>query len=216
MEFMMGGIIQFGGNFAPKDWAFCQGQLIAISENQALYAILGTTWGGDGRTNFALPDLRSRVPIGVGRGTGLTEVFQGQQRGAETQILNDRELPSHTHSATFQPTGGGSSNPITASVTVKATTGQGDQNTPTDGYWAVGGIPVGRAVTPMEQCYSSTSDTTMKTDAVQVAISGGGGGITGGTVTNTNTGENQAFAIMQPNLGMQFILAVQGTFPSRN
>ena len=70
MEFFIGGIINFGGNFAPRDWAFCDGQLISISQNQALFAILGTIWGGDGRTNFALPDMRSRCPIGAGRGRG--------------------------------------------------------------------------------------------------------------------------------------------------
>ena len=85
MDFM-GGICFFGGSFAPRDWAFCQGQLMPISQNQALYAILGTIWGGDGRTSFALPDMRSRVPIGVGRGPGLTQAYLGQRRGRERNV----------------------------------------------------------------------------------------------------------------------------------
>jgi len=209
MDFIMGGIIQFGGNFAPKDWAFCNGQLIAISQNQALYAILGTTWGGDGRTNFGLPDLRGRIPIGVGRGPGLTEVFQGQKRGMETNSLQVDNLPAHTHDAAFSGTGGGSPDPISATVTVKAST-ESTSGEPAGKYWGVSKQGF-NAVT----AYSSTAETTMASDAVAVNIQGGGG-ITGGNVTVNPTGANTKFSIMNPDLGMQFILAVQGIFPSRN
>ncbi|WP_017222183.1 phage tail protein [Moritella dasanensis] len=211
MEFMLGGIIQFGGNFAPKDWAFCDGQLIAISQNQALFAILGTTWGGDGRTSFALPDLKGRVSVGTGKGPDLVERRLGSNFGAESVTLTETQLPAHTHNATFTPTTS-TGTAITATVTVNAKVGTGDQNDAGSGYWATAktGLP------NVTQGFSSTTDTTMASDAVSVAISGGGGGITGGTVTNAVTGKGRGFAIYQPSLGMSSILALQGTFPSRN
>ncbi len=87
----------FAGNFAPRGWAFCDGQLLAISSNTALFSILGTTYGGDGRTTFALPDLRSRVPIHVGQGPGLSSYRLGEKGGAETVKLTTQQLPAHNH-----------------------------------------------------------------------------------------------------------------------
>jgi microcystin-dependent protein len=92
-------IIMFGGNFAPRGWAFCDGQLLAISQNTALFSLLGTTYGGDGRTTFGLPDLRGRVPIHPGTGPGLSTYRLGQKGGTETVQLNVNEIPSHTHTA---------------------------------------------------------------------------------------------------------------------
>lgn len=86
-----------GFNFAPRGWAFCSGQILPINQNQALYSLLGTTYGGDGRTNFALPDLRGRVPIHVGRSDGGVDYREGQKSGAETHTLNAAEMPNHTH-----------------------------------------------------------------------------------------------------------------------
>jgi|SRR5882757_8224902 len=77
MDPIMGQIMIFAGNFAPNGWAFCQGQLMSINQNSALFSVLGTTYGGDGRTNFALPDLRGRAPVGTGQGRGLAEVSLG-------------------------------------------------------------------------------------------------------------------------------------------
>ena len=87
MEPFIGQVMLFAGNFAPRGWAFCEGQLMAISSNAALFSILGTTYGGDGRTTFALPDLRGRVPIGPGTGPGLPTYRLGQRGGlANTQL----------------------------------------------------------------------------------------------------------------------------------
>jgi microcystin-dependent protein len=97
-EPFIGQIIMFGGNFAPRGWAFCDGQLLAISSNVALFSILGTTYGGDGRTTFALPDLRSRVAVHAGTGTGLSTYRLGQRSGSETHTLDAANLPPHTHS----------------------------------------------------------------------------------------------------------------------
>lgn len=94
----LGEVSMFGGNFAPRGWALCDGQLLDISQNTALFSILGTTYGGDGRTTFALPDLRGRVTLHAGQGAGLTDRPLGQRAGAETVALTVGSLPSHSHS----------------------------------------------------------------------------------------------------------------------
>ncbi len=86
-----------GFNFAPRGWAFCDGQILPINQNQSLYSLLGTTYGGDGRTSFALPDIRGRVPIHVGQSDGGTEHREGQKSGEETHTLAGNEMPQHTH-----------------------------------------------------------------------------------------------------------------------
>ena len=91
-EGMIGEIKLFAGNFAPSTWAICNGQLLPISQNQALFSILGTTYGGDGRNTFALPDLRGRVPVSPGQGPGLSNYVLGQQTGAESITLNVNQL----------------------------------------------------------------------------------------------------------------------------
>ncbi|QUL37814.1 phage tail protein [Erythrobacter sp. JK5] len=101
MEGYLAQIIMFGGNFAPRNWAFCHGQLLAISSNSALFSLLGTAYGGDGRTTFGLPDLRGRVPIGQGAGPGLPNNILGQKGGSPTTTLTVANLPPHNHAATL-------------------------------------------------------------------------------------------------------------------
>jgi len=98
MDPFIGQIMGFGGNFAPRGWAFCDGSLLAISSHSALFSILGTTYGGDGRTTFALPDLRGRVMMGPGNGPGLTPRQIGHKFGAEQVTLQTSEMPNHGHS----------------------------------------------------------------------------------------------------------------------
>jgi len=90
-------ITAFGGNFAPRGWAFCDGQLLAISQNNALFSLLGTIYGGDGRTTFGLPDLRGRTPIGAGSGPGLSTVREGEKAGSAQYTIVAQNLPAHTH-----------------------------------------------------------------------------------------------------------------------
>ena len=97
-EQFIGEIRMFGFNFAPQGWALCDGQLLPISQNTALFSLLGTTYGGDGRTTFALPDMRSRVPVHQGQGAGLSSYAEGQAGGAETVTLAAAQMPGHTHS----------------------------------------------------------------------------------------------------------------------
>ncbi len=158
----------FAGNFAPRSWAFCDGQLLPISQNTALFSLIGTTYGGDGRTTFALPDLRSRAPIHKGNGGGSTYSL-GQKGGEETHTLAAGEMPSHTH----------------------VIQGSADTATQSD--------PTGNVLAQSTQLYRQS------TNLVDM-ISG----------TMTNQGGGQAHDNMQPYLAVNFCIALQGLFPSRN
>jgi len=114
MEPFTGQIQAFGFNFAPRGWAQCNGQLLAIAQYNALYSLLGTYYGGDGRTTFGLPDLRSRSMVGIGQGPGLDNIKIGQNGGANTHTLTDAQIPSHAHG-----------------VKVAVNTGAGDEASPT-------------------------------------------------------------------------------------
>ena len=172
VETFLGEIRMFAGNFAPTGWAFCQGQLLPIAQNQALFSLLGTTYGGDGRTTFALPDLRGRVPVGFGQGPGLSNRVIGEQFGSELVTLNINQMPSHNH-------------------TVNAVTTEGNQNLPTNS------LPANTKTLDKE--YSdANANTTMKA-----------------TMVNP-TGGSQPFGVSQPSLGVNFIIALQGIYPSRN
>ncbi len=96
-EPFVGEIRMFAGNFAPRGWAFCEGQLIAVSQNEALFSLLGTIYGGDGRTTFGLPDMRGRIPLHQGTGPGLSNRRLGAKSGQEQVTLTSNQLPSHTH-----------------------------------------------------------------------------------------------------------------------
>jgi len=102
----------FAGNFAPRGWAFCEGQLLPISQNSALFSLIGTTYGGDGRTTFALPDLRGRVAIGPGNGPGLSSYREGQKGGQEHVTLTTNQMPSHNHAINANSNGGTVSSPV--------------------------------------------------------------------------------------------------------
>lgn len=124
MEPFIGQIIMFAGNFAPRGWEFCNGQLLLMESNKALFMLIGTTYGGDGRDTFALPDLRGRVPIHPGQGPNLSNYNQGKGSGMEQVSLAVNNMPSHSHTATgtvnatfSAPSGGGStSNPTNSNL----------------------------------------------------------------------------------------------------
>jgi microcystin-dependent protein len=120
-EPFIGQISLFGFNFAPRGWAHCNGQILQISQNTALFSLLGTTYGGDGRTTFGLPDLRGRVPIHPGQGTGLSNYAWGQRGGAENIPLNVQQMPAHNHVAT---------------TTIHGFSGPGNDRSPEDHAWA--------------------------------------------------------------------------------
>lgn len=171
MDPFLAEITLFAGNFAPRGWAFCSGQLLPINQNQALFSLLGTTYGGDGRTTFALPDLRGRVPIQQGHGAGLSNYNLGQRGGKELEQLTLANLPSHNHG-------------VTISVADDANTDD------------------------PEGAFLGAGTTVYNTTAT------GNNALAG--ATSLNNGGNQAFDIRQPFLGLNYIIATQGVFPSRN
>jgi microcystin-dependent protein len=107
----IGEVRLFAFNYAPNGWALCQGQLLPIAQNTALFALLGTTYGGNGTTNFALPDLRGRAPVGFGQAPGLSNYQLGQQAGEESHTLTTAEMPAHTHTLNVNNTVGSSDSP---------------------------------------------------------------------------------------------------------
>ena len=125
-EPFLGEIRIFGFNFNPRGWAFCDGQLLPIAQNSALFSLLGTIYGGDGRTTFALPDLRSRVPAHEGQGPGLSNYPLGSKGGAEYHTLNVNEIPPHNHS--FNTSG--------LSVNIPVHNGGPNQSSPSGNYLA--------------------------------------------------------------------------------
>lgn len=173
----------FAGNFAPRGWAFCDGRLLAISQNSALFSILGTTYGGDGRTSFALPDMRGRVAIHPGAGPGLTSRQLGQKLGAERLILNQAQLPGHSHNG---------------SVTINTTKGTLTAANPTRPS-RPSGLSVGQSGLHYQQEGNGISLTKEKFKMDVGA-----------------TGNSQPISLMQPSIGINYIICLQGTFPSRN
>jgi microcystin-dependent protein len=107
----VGEIRMFAGNFPPAGWAFCNGQLLPISENDILFQLIGTTYGGDGQETFALPNLQSRVPLHQGQGPGLSNYIIGEAAGVETVTLTTNQIPSHTHGLAVSTAAGTSSTP---------------------------------------------------------------------------------------------------------
>lgn len=143
----IGEIKMFAGNFAPVGYAFCDGQLLPISQYTALFSILGTTYGGDGQVTFALPDLRGRVPIHQGQGPGLSSYPLGSGGGLEENVLTTGHLPSHTHTATVSP---------------GAFLGPAEESNPSGAYPAI----------PTEDAYAETQNATMGSTTVTVSHTG--------------------------------------------
>jgi microcystin-dependent protein len=164
----------FAGNFAPRSWAFCDGQLLPIAQNTALFSLIGTTYGGDGRTTTALPNLQGRAPMHPGRGPGLTSRRLGEKVGVETVTLSEAQIPSHTHtfrvdSTPPQPGGPTNTTSVAGSRSINA--------------WQ-----------------TNTSANLVDMSSASISTTGGG----------------QAHANLQPFLTLNFIIALQGLYPSRS
>ena len=182
-----GEIRAFGFSFPPRGWALCQGQLQAISQNSALFSLLGTTYGGDGRTSFALPDLRGRAAIGQGTGPGLTPRSIGQASGAEYVTLNTLQIPSHSHAVD------------NVQAEVKCSVTPANQTSP------VGNSIAANASGDNTKRFSD-QDPVAPMKAASVALSGATGP-TGGTQQHSN---------MQPWLAINYSIALFGLYPSRS
>lgn len=170
MNPFIGQIIMFGGNFAPRGWAFCQGQLLPISQNTALFSILGTTYGGDGRTTFALPDLQGRMAVSEGTGPGLPTYRLGEKAGNATTTLTVANLPQS--------------------------------------HISLGGNTEGTTAEPGGKVPATPDDDSMIFATSSVNASLAPGSILGA--------QNTAFSNEPPYLTLNYIIALQGTFPSRS
>lgn len=166
----------FAGNFAPRSWAFCNGQLLPISQNTALFSLIGTTYGGDGRSTTALPNLEGRAPMHPGRGPGLTARRLGEKLGVETVTLSEAQIPSHSHTA-------------------RATTARA----------AAGTVPSNTASLSRSGSGDSLYQSNTSANLVDLASD-----------ALATTGGSQAHANMQPFLTLNFIIALQGLYPSRS
>lgn len=181
MEPTLAEIRIFAGNFAPRSWALCQGQLLPINQNQSLFSILGTTYGGDGRTTFGLPDMRGRAAMHAGHGPGLSGRSLGSKGGAETVTLNLTNLANHTHHDV-----------------VSANTSGSDSDLPNGNFPGVISAEDSNGAVIPTLAYASTSALSFPAGDTQ------------------NTGNGRSFSIEQPFLAMNYIIALQGLFPSRN
>lgn len=170
-EAFIGEIRMFAGNFAPRNWALCDGQLLAVASNNALFSLLGTIYGGDGRTTFALPDLRGRIPIHQGNGPGLSSRALGSKSGAENVTVVPNTLPTHSHTA-------------------QASTQIGSELSPQNEVLCE---------SPSLTMFRVTSPTAPLASNAVTAV--------GGNSQHTN---------IMPFLGINFIIALFGVFPSRN
>lgn len=196
----IGMLAAFGFNFAPHNWGLCYGGIIAISQNQALFSLIGANYGGDGRTSFGLPDLRGRSAVGWGQGPGLSNYVLGQKVGQEMTTLSQTQLPPHTHAATFTASGGGA-----ADVQVSQT--QGSKGAPDAGDY-IGSAPAFGAAEPIYVPNGSQGATVSLG-----GVSGGGGG---GTVTVDPTGGGQAVWLLQPFQVINWSICLIGLYPPRN
>jgi microcystin-dependent protein len=169
IEPYLGEIMLISCNFAPKGWALCNGQLLPINQNQALFSILGTTYGGNGQTNFALPDLRGRSPLHWGQGPGLSVRTLGELAGELSHTLSTNEMPAHAHVARCSSAAGTSASPVGMVLAHSAA--------------AVPG-------------HDDSADTSLGSGAIASV---------GGSQPHTN---------IQPVLALNYVIALQGTFPS--
>jgi microcystin-dependent protein len=178
MEAFMGSIMLFAGNFPPRGWMYCQGQTLQIAQYQALFSLLGTFYGGNGTTTFQLPDLRSRVPVGTGQGTGLSSWNLGQLQGDEAVVITTNQLPSHNHN-------------------VQVSGSPANSNAAGGNYLAVAnGDFSGDPVTV--NTYNGTPNAVLGPSSI------------------SNTGLGQPVANIQPSLGLNYIICLEGIYPSRN
>lgn len=177
---IIGQIKMAGFNFAPIGYALCNGQTLAIAEYNALFALIGTTYGGDGIDTFQLPNLSGRMPIHQGQGPGLSSHFLGQAAGLETVTLLSAQLPQHTHA-------------LTQTVTNPCQSGAGNSKTPTGNYYAS---------SSGSENYATASNAAMGAMSFNTTV-----GQAGGSQPHDN---------MSPFLCVNFIIALEGVFPSRN
>ena len=190
MDVFIGTIMGFGFSYAPRGWQLCDGSLLAINDFPSLYALLSNDYGGNGVTNFAVPDLRGRVPMGWGQSPGTSYHLIGTRSGFEQINIHETQMPVHNHAATVSD--------ITAEIKCNGTV-TADKETPVGNVFSK---------TDRINIYTeSAPDDTMDSDLLDV---------TGGTVTVGNAGGTNPIPLMQPYQVINFCIATEGLFPPRN
>jgi len=178
MDGVLAYVTLFAGNFAPRAWALCNGQIMSISQNTALFSLLGTIYGGNGQTTFALPDLRGRIAVGAGQGPGLPNIDVGEVSGNDNHTLITTEMPAHTH-------------PVTLSIKPKAA-GTPNSASPANAVYATGNNALFN--------YSNAVSLHNYPAALTTGIAG----------------NNQPIPLNHPRLALNYIICLEGIFPSRN
>ncbi|MCR4033843.1 MULTISPECIES: phage tail protein [Flavobacterium] len=180
MDGYIGEIRHFAAGFAPRNWAYCNGQIVAIQSNTPLFAIIGTTYGGNGSTTFQLPNFAGRVAIGAGTAVGLSTYANGQQGGTNTHQITINELAAHNH-------------PVTSAFSIPAYSDTGNLNTPS-----------GNTLASKNKMYSTTEgDDPMKPVTYNIVLA------------NAGTGQSP-ISLMQPTIGINYIICLYGLFPPRS
>lgn len=225
MDAFMGTVLPVAFNYPPRGWMFCNGQTIPIQQNSAMFALLGTMYGGDGQNTFALPDLRGRVIVGSqGQGPGLANVSQGDRagtnnvtviaNGAVNVTLSLANLPAHNHPATLNL----DTLSATTHVTVGAATAGGFTAAPNNGGLTATASGASGAAIYLPAGTAPTSPVDL--GGVTTMVTGSGTVTTGNTGTGTPlvapVVTNATVSVMQPYLGLNYIIAMEGIFPSRN
>lgn len=180
MEGTLAEVRMFAGNFAPRSWQLCNGQLLSIAQWTAVFALVGTTYGGNGQTTFGLPDFRGRLAVGTGNGAGLSSIVLGEMSGFNTTTLLTTNLPAHNHQ-------------VTGNITLQAAT---------DG--TLGSDANGRNIGPGN--FYATPPPGDVANMAPITVN----------LPTSITGSNTPVSVMQPYLGINFIICVEGIFPSRD
>lgn len=192
MDEFLGTIKAFAFNFPPRGWMFCDGTLLSISQNTALFALIGTTYGGNGQTTFAIPDLRGRTVVHPGTGPGLSTISYGEAGGVENMTLTQNNLPMHTHSLVA-----GQVNIATVVNALSGGTLTNESDNGNNSFASGGDTPT---------IYSEPGGTANAVGGVTSTISG----------TTSITGGSQPFSLRNPYLGIYMSICTEGIFPSRN
>ena len=212
MDEFIGVIKLFAGTFVPQGWLACNGQVLPINNYQALYSLLGTTYGGNGTTTFALPDLRGRVPMGTGQGNGLSPCVLGQTKGVETVSLGGNNIPALTANVQVNNLTGSASGTVAgnASAEIKIPCANAQES----------GTPVGNVMGANGELIFATNGTNfMKPFNANVPISLNANlpvSVSGSGTASINAGVSpNPVNNLQPSLGLNYIICVNGIYPMR-
>lgn len=187
----LGSVCAFGFNFCPRGYASANGQLFSISQNSALFSLLGTMYGGDGRTTFGLPDLRGRSLVGAGQGNGLSPITQGEVGGTEQVTLTAGQMAAHTH---------GASTNVDVTAQAHALGGAGNSDSPSGNSWAT--------VSRQNSYSTAAPNVVLNANAVSATAAA--------TTTVNPSGNSQPINIRPPFTGITYCVATEGIFPPRN